>query len=1039
MWERITSKTDKILNFFLHEPADDAAVTPQSKLQRIHYKRLVSSIVIFMAALIILGSAVIKVVSPLFFNVSTSRYAYFEVVTFSPQYTIYKPLTPIVIEFNGPVTVHHAQKFVNISPSTDGEFQQGKNRNQLVFTPRTAWRSGQNVVVYLMKGLPSDNGKRLMEGKEYYFRLPESNQSMLFESNSYEGKFMSFPEGQTAKIAVKTGYALSGTKVRLYKADPETLLNSLTYIYTDKSPTYEGYKQFVEKPIDNQKMTLIKEYQTQGTPEIIEIKQEAGLYLLAGFDGDKNIANAWIAFNKTGIHLRQDDQNVFLAAQDLKTGQPVDGIKVRFYSLEENPHMTAEHTLGSIQSYPLAYPQKLDIAVAQKDDDIMIIPVSVPNSQAEILVSGNLNERDQIFIYTDRPLYKSGEKVYYRGIVRNDNDGLYQGTKSQKVRVFLENYSSGDQKQFVNQTVDIKPGGVFSGEFIIPKEMGAYTQYLYATTKLEEPAPYPISSAFFDVFEYQKPDFTLDVSVDSGEVIKGETVNATIQGKYLNGKPMSGSEVYYTIYRRDFYETEKAVYNKSFNLNSWGGMCGGGFDPFDEYFGETLEGPKTVKLDNNGLARISYNTSQLPKNLSHEITIVTQNALSDASYETNSSSRLAEEVNAPVKKSIVTSAKNAVVHQGEFNIFIRPGSASYASGQELTAAFHAEDLWYGTVQDRELDYEIYEQKYIDYNTVEEKKIYKKGTLKLDNEGNGVIKEVINVDQPTTLYARVFTTDSKGNLIEVERSFYFEGKKTPEALASEALNPYDRKPKLAIISKKNNLKQGENSQLEIQSPQDLSVLVSFERGRVYQPQWLQLKKGNNVFDFPVRDEFVPSITPTFSFFMDGMYFVEGLSLNVPALQKLITVEVSLDKPKYAPNDTALLTVVTKDAAGNLVSAKTGIGIVDKGIYGLRKNATQPIHSSFYFFRDRKTNSSSSLTWIATFDYGGRGGGGGGGGDGTGKDVPTLFWNSDLQTGSDGRLTIPVQVGWTETTWRAQVFVSTDDSKFGQSEVDFLVAK
>src|SRR3990172_2052274 len=128
--------------------------------------------------------------------------------------------------------------------------------------------------------------------------------------------------------------------------------------------------------------------------------------------------------------------------------------------------------------------------------------------------------------------------------------------------------------------------------------------------------------------------------------------------------------------------------------------------------------------------------------------------------------------------------------------------------------------------------------------------------------------------------------------------------------------------LKITSFSSSLKVGEAASLEIIAPGDMTVFGSFERGRVYTPSWIELKKGVNTFNFDVLPQYSPSITPTFSFFYQGEYFIEGLSLNVPALHKLITVEINTDKEKYNPSDTAIITITTKDRAGNFISVDAG---------------------------------------------------------------------------------------------------------------------
>ena len=112
-------------------------------------------------------------------------------------------------------------------------------------------------------------------------------------------------------------------------------------------------------------------------------------------------------------------------------------------------------------------------------------------------------------------------------------------------------------------------------------------------------------------------------------------------------------------------------------------------------------------------------------------------------------------------------------------------------------------------------------------------------------------------------------------------------------------------------------------------------------------------------------------------------------------------------------------------------------MDKAIFALRKNAAPPLHSSFYFYRGRSVNTSSSLSWIAMYNWGG-GGGGGGGSPPFLKDADTLYWNPNLKTDANGEIKIEVPVGKTITTWKILTYASTNDTKVGQADSDFLVS-
>jgi len=943
------------------------------------------------------------------------------VVSTSPSGNIRSTTPKIVINFNLPVTAHHAESYIYVSPITSGKFTQGDNPKQIIFSPTSPYKPGTYINVTLKAGLPSESGKRLLFDHVFNFNVDFDVASIHFVNGNWDGKFMSFPQDKGTDITVKVGAEIKSPKIKIFRANPDTLLQSLVYrSNTDnKSNTPYYGEAYLELPVDTDKLKLVEEKSDIADGYQINFTNPTGIYLLEGLDSDDNVlAKTWIALNETAIHMRQDDKSVYLAAQNLATGDPESDIDVSFYTLGDKPQITGKHTLSGIQQYPLEFPQRLDLILAQKGKDTMIIPVSLPNSQAEIRTYRDLSKTITGIIYTDRPIYKPGDKIYFRGIIRTDNDGIYGLPQPKKIKVSSPSYSDPKVKNSLDQIVDVKDNGTFAGELVIPKDAApSQYNYLFATTDILTQQNYSGVSTNFEVSKYIKPPYELSVSIEKPEYTKGDKVVATISGKFFNGKPMTGETVDYALYKRDYYETEKAVYNSSFRLNNWGGMCGGGsfgdeYYGVQIYFGKPL-GP-SITLDKDGKARVEINTADLVDEVSQEVTLVAQKL-------------------DPNQNKIV-SAKGAIVHQGEYNIFLKPGPTQGSSGDTFPVQFYAESSG-GSKISQGFTYEVTSQAYSSNNTPQ-KTIIKNGTTTTDGSGNGTISFSIDSANPQYYLLTISGKDSKGNVISASRNIYIQSQ-APDRQISPGRDS-NQQVVLKISSATNNLTPGQDATLEINSPQDLKVFTTFERGRVYNPQWLDLKKGPNTFTFSVPDSYMPSITPTFSFITNGEYHIEGLALNVPAMKKLITVETSTDKPQYNPGDTALVTILTKDANGNFISSDVGIAIVDKAIFTLRKSFTPPLHSSFYFFRARSTNSSSSLHWIANMFFGG-GGGGGGGGELLGKDVDTLYWNPDLKTGSDGRITVSVPVGSSETTWKIVSYASTTDTQLGQAENEFLVAK
>ena len=75
--------------------------------------------------------------------------------------------------------------------------------------------------------------------------------------------------------------------------------------------------------------------------------------------------------------------------------------------------------------------------------------------------------------------------------------------------------------------------------------------------------------------------------------------------------------------------------------------------------------------------------------------------------------------------------------------------------------------------------------------------------------------------------------------------------------------------------------------------------------------------------------------------DHQIFEDTRELIVPPQPNQISVELDSDHEQYEPGDTGQLTVRTRDASGEPVSAEVAIGVVDDSVYAIQSDyATDP---------------------------------------------------------------------------------------------------
>lgn len=930
-----------------------------------------------------------------------SNYLY--VTDFSPFGQVRSP-KEITITFNHPVDHHLLEHHFSISPETKGTLKREKDGLVYKFVPQDGFDSNTYYSVMISAGLISENRKTLLDTYTGNFNVKPLDETIVFMKDGINGKVLPFASNKSAKVKINKPDSSEEFTVSFYNSTPAQLLNYLLY----KKDSSDQMK-FASKSIAHDKSQLIRTMKVVKTETEEDLGSKPGIYYLEARDKKGELAGStFVLINSKGVVLRQDDQKVVLAGFDAVTGQKInDNIEATLYNLEESPRQIGATTFNGIQTgYNLPFSQRLDVVMATLGGETILIPVKLPLSMADINVYSDLDQENQIFLYTERPIYKPGDTVFYRGIIRQDSDALYKlPAAGRTVYVWLPTRSDP-----VEMTATTNQNGTFSGNFVVPKDF----EGSYGLQASLEPDPEKRQSyrtyASFDVMKYTKPEFELVVEGSNQEYLRNEKPKFTISGKYFNGKPMSGQEVEYTPYTMDYYEIEKAVYNKNFTITQQGGMCGGG-NPYD-YYGTELQKPQKIKLDSNGKAVIEVPVDLKPP-FSQTVTVVAQKKDKSGNE--------------------IISAAKAIRHAANFNIFYIPAANNYKVGEELVAPFYAEELSGKKVSDKEFTYRLAK---ISYDSDVEKNVVS-GKTTTDGSGKGIVKFKIPDTVPVdSYYLIVEAQDSSGNVSQARKYISLQKQDATEDVywSTRGVD----QTYLNISSSQNAFVVGDTVVFSVHSPKELDVLLTQERGRVYQPQIIHLNKGSNTISLPITTDLSPSITSVFSFFADGQYYTEGLTLNVPAMHKLLQMSITPDKQQYKPGETALLKITTRDSNGNPVPTNFSVGVVDKAIYALRKNATPAIHSAFYFFRPRRTNASSSLTLVGSYGPDGRGGGGGGGLS-FNKLVDTLYWDPNASTDASGEVTVAVPLGNTETIWKAQILGGTNASDFGQADTEFLVTQ
>lgn len=252
--------------------------------------------------------------------------------------------------------------------------------------------------------------------------------------------------------------------------------------------------------------------------------------------------------------------------------------------------------------YELTDPDnKLSFLIARNDRYFGVLDKNsdqVSNYDFKYIAGQDSSTKDYLYLYSDRPLYRAGDTVFFKGLLRQFNFDGYRGspTKTGKLKVVDENGT-------VLTEMDVKPdaNSNFHGKFVLPKQMplGHYRFDFYAGT---EAVPV-YNNGEFDVSAYKNPTFRVAISADKSDASIGDKAQLTANAEYYFGGRLVNADYTYSVLTQDYFFDAKDYREYQFGQGSeyfdcvyWGSCA----------YGDNLVTTATGRLDSNGETKISY-------------------------------------------------------------------------------------------------------------------------------------------------------------------------------------------------------------------------------------------------------------------------------------------------------------------------------------------------------------------------------------------------------------------------------------------------
>lgn len=643
------------------------------------------------------------------------------------------------------------------------------------------------------------------------------------------------------------------------------------------------------------------------------------------------------------------------------------------------------------------------------------------------------------YIYTDRPIYRPGDTVYFKGIVRQPNYGRYSLPDRERVNVQLNGMFYIENGEPLNQTFDLAldDQGVFTGEFVLPDDviLGDYQLYI-------EGMQYD-GYRGFTVAEYRKPEFQLTLTPDTPETVRGDSVEMTLNAAYFFGGTASDLYISYTVYETPFYpQVPGPNYNFGDNASYiWRDLGPFGFGGGGE-LGKYVVGGED-RTDANG--NFSFT---LPADLLDEADpggrVVT-----------------VEAIVSDLAQFPVTARAEVTYHAGEVYVGINPQDYFSRSGQETAVDLITVDWDGSAIPNQDVEVVFYNREW-EYDRSSQYSMYYSAWTPIDTE---VARALVTTDANGEATAS-FTPEFAGNYMAVATVQDSAGREhfssTYLWVSSQDFFGWRSDPKartMELTLDQTSYAPGDTARMLVQSPfaQPVQAWLTIERGTLLEQRLITVN-GSEIVEIPITAAHAPNVYMTVVAIKpvntaDGDFPYADMRVGiveatVSTEQLGLNVAIQPDAEDYQPGDTAVYNITVTNYSGSPVQAELSVALVDLAVLTLKDDNAPDIVEGFYFRQPLRSQlgagllvSGEGLEPEVPLEGGGFGGGGGDGGvqsaalvdeDTARRNFPdTAYWEAQIETDANGTATVEIPLPDALTTWRLSSKAFTSDNRVGQS--------
>ncbi len=740
-----------------------------------------------------------------------------------------------------------------------------------------------------------------------------------------------------------------------------------------------------------------------------------------------------IAVSNANLTVKSSTDQTLAWLTDLRTTDPLAGASLRFRT--EADTLGAANTdakgIASVQHDPL---DPWTPRFVFSDDPFAV--ASTDWSDGIERWNYGINTEDFLqpyafHLYTDRAIYRPGQIVYFKGIVRKDDDAHYTLPSATKPVIITVNDAVG--KNIFSDKFTLNENGTFNGQIELATEtsLGNYTiNALYENETF---------TANFSVAAYRKPEFVVDISTDRPEYRNGDTILLTARASYFFGGALANAPVQYNILSEDYFFR----------------YTGKGYYDFTDYDFSRARNENTVPgfgnliMDGKGVTNADGTFSlEVPADIADDI----------ASQKFT----LEVTVTDPDSNQQVSNRTTAIVHKGDFYIGLRPEKYVSTAGKEAAVNLLTVDWHSQPVPQKEVTVIFYQHNWYSVKVQSEGGGYywesqvedtPVATVTVTTASDGAARATFIPETGGVYKIEAIGVDDAGNRVSSSTFMWVSG--------SEYINwRQENNDRIELVADKKEYNVGDVATILVPHPYSGTVraLVTQERGHIYQTEVMTLPTNSEQIQIPITTDMLPNMfvsvvilhAPNASDPIPS-FKVGYAQLPINVQEKEINITLTPDKPAgetYLPGDSVTYDITATDAAGKPVQAEFSLAVVDKAILSLASDTGGSLLERFWRERGLGVSTAAGLAISAervnaAVASEAKGGGGGGFEQAfetvRGEFKDTAFWLADFVTDADGTGSVTVKLPDNLTTWVLTARGISKDTLVGDDSIEIVSTK